>query len=134
MSLHKYTPEKAAYDIKWREKFKKQNLTTYHMSSKQVEYRQSPKRRYAQLRSSARLRGLSMTLTYEQWTMLISNPRYYCGRALAEIGGGLDRIDSEAGYVIGNVRPCCPICNVAKSDLTETEFKDWVRAIAEHWI
>lgn len=38
---------------------------------------------------------------------------------------GIDRIDSNDGYVQGNVVPCCKYCNMAKMDRTQDEFLKW---------
>ena len=42
----------------------------------------------------------------------------------------LERIDNNKGYTIGNVVPCCKICNHAKNNLTIQEFKDWIERVS----
>lgn len=42
---------------------------------------------------------------------------------------GIDRINPNRGYEVGNVRPCCKICNFGKSDYSEKEFFDKVKGI-----
>lgn len=42
---------------------------------------------------------------------------------------GIDRVDSDKGYVTGNVLPCCRICNCAKGTLTKTEFECWAKRL-----
>lgn len=37
-------------------------------------------------------------------------------------GVGLDRIDNDRGYVVGNVNPCCPSCNVERGTLPHEEY------------
>lgn len=46
------------------------------------------------------------------------------------IYNGLDRIDSDLGYVINNVVPCCKICNTAKMDHPQDQFIEWLNRIA----
>lgn len=49
---------------------------------------------------------------------------------------GIDRVDSSVGYEIGNIVPACKICNFAKSNLTQDDFKSWAKrisAMAEQW-
>ena len=46
---------------------------------------------------------------------------------------GIDRIDSSRGYVSGNVLPCCKNCNTAKNILTQTQFKEFIKKVYEHW-
>ena len=43
----------------------------------------------------------------------------------------LDRIDSDKGYVVGNVQLVCRAANVAKSDLDVAEFVKLCRAVVE---
>jgi len=45
---------------------------------------------------------------------------------------GIDRVDSDKGYVEGNVVPCCGICNRAKSNLTVDAFLEWVSLVYSH--
>jgi len=45
---------------------------------------------------------------------------------------GLDRIDSNIGYIHGNVVPCCRKCNVAKLDMTFNEFLDHIKKMYHH--
>lgn len=42
---------------------------------------------------------------------------------------GLDRIDSDHGHTVDNVRTSCKQCNQAKNDLTEEEFFSLIRSI-----
>jgi hypothetical protein len=42
---------------------------------------------------------------------------------------GLDRIDSNLGYVRSNVVPCCAVCNYMKQELSLSEFLDQVAKI-----
>jgi len=39
---------------------------------------------------------------------------------------GIDRINSDLGYVVGNVCSCCRYCNIIKSDRSVEEFKLWL--------
>ena len=52
------------------------------------------------------------------------------------IYNGLDRIDSSKEYTLDNVVACCKKCNIAKNDMSLSEFHDWVKrisAMAEQW-
>lgn len=44
----------------------------------------------------------------------------------------LDRIDSNLGYIVGNVQLVCRAANVAKHDLTQSEFISLCKAVAQH--
>lgn len=69
-------------------------------------------------RYDAKRRGLAFELDKELFRIIIRRPCYYCGRA----GGGVDRVDSSAGYIFGNVVPCCKICNLGKREQSHDDF------------
>ncbi len=86
-------------------------------------------------------RCLPFALTKEQFYTLATKDCYYCGiqpyRTVRRDGrtftyNGIDRIDSDYGYHLDNVRPCCQTCNLAKSTLTEQQFYEWVLRVATH--
>jgi hypothetical protein len=54
---------------------------------------------------------------------------WYCGYVNKTIG--LDRIDSSRGYVMGNVVSCCARDNAAKSNLSQQEFFEQIKAVAK---
>ena len=94
----------------------------------------------------------------EQWYSLASSPCHYCGRVdvrniakarVAEGGyyskypaeevarydlsvNGVDRLNSEKGYLFDNCVSCCGQCNRAKLDYTEEEFLEMVSRIASY--
>lgn len=84
--------------------------------------------RFGSFRSSARLRGISCTLTFIQWQEIISLPCVYSiGLPDSEIRSGVDRIDSSIGYTIENCQPCCAKHNRLKSDiLTHAQAQETV--------
>lgn len=92
---------------------------------------------------SARDRGFSWGLTVEQATELFQGNCYYCGcessqykRRPGPVGGykhnGIDRLDSTKGYEMGNVVPCCNVCNVKKSYMSELQFYVWIEKVYTH--
>jgi hypothetical protein len=99
---------------------------------------------YARYRCGAKGRGLLFTLSMNHFHALTKQPCYYCGRLpsgvqkyqsakLTNSGeyvyNGIDRISSDCGYVIGNVRAACRICNRMKVDYTENEFLSKIQEI-----
>ena len=62
------------------------------------------------VRASTR-RGFSFTLSEQEFVTITSKPCHYCDGPLPRIGSGLDRIDNDKGYELGNVIPCCTRCN-----------------------
>ena len=62
-------------------------------------------------------------LTEEQYDALRQGGCHYCGRSCTETHtNGIDRVDNDRGYVIGNCVSCCSDCNYAKGSMTADEF------------
>lgn len=70
-------------------------------------------------------------LDYEVWKCISLKDCFYCGNPPQKktsrynvdiFANGIDRIDSNLGYVSSNVVPCCFHCNVAKGEFTTEEF------------
>ena len=93
----------------------------------------SNKAKYGRLVYISRRRNVEITLSFEEYEEVVSQPCFYCGGPLNRIGHSLDRINPKAGYVHGNVRPCCKRCNIAKNDMTELEFHYWLLRVVNHW-
>lgn len=85
----------------------------------------------------AKKRGIEYNLTEEQFKEITQKDCFYCKASPNNIAkqfqyngiyiyNGLDRIDNTKGYTLENVIPCCKMCNIAKSNHTLQEFKDWV--------
>lgn len=76
--------------------------------------------KFAQYKSGAKRRGLEFRLTKDEFQTFWQKPCSYCGDRILTIG--LDRIDSEKGYFIDNVIPCCSICNTMKLAIPRSIF------------
>jgi hypothetical protein len=94
-------------------------------------------------RRNAKKRGISFELTDEECFQLFTSDCHYCGsppkntRMQHDCYGeftysGIDRIDNTKGYVLGNIAPCCTICNIAKGRQTLEEFKLWIQQTYRH--
>ena len=81
--------------------------------------------RYGATRAAARKRGLDFTITLAEYKHLVSQPCVYQCTSTSDSGEiiriGLDRIDSNKGYTIDNVQPCCARHNLFKSDFLNHE-------------
>ena len=97
---------------------------------------------YTNYRNGAELRGQPFELSLEAFASLISMDCHYCGTPPSNtcvLGrkkfsaslkySGIDRIDSNKGYVSGNCAPCCKRCNIAKNDATLEVFLAWVSRV-----
>jgi hypothetical protein len=92
---------------------------------------------------------LDYNITLNDYIMLIKQPCYYCGalssnysydKRVMKLDGtfdknhkviyrynGIDRLDSNKGYLRNNVVPCCKYCNHSKSNRTSEEFVSWMK-------
>jgi transposase len=93
-------------------------------------------------RSNAKDRNIAWELSLAQMKHLISLPCFYCksltsnvlrGRRSGISTGakileymGIDRVDSDIGYIPGNILPACKSCNLGKSSLSLKLFVEWV--------
>ena len=93
----------------------------------------------------ARRRGIVWKLSDAEAAAVIIQPCAYCGE-LASNGkylhrngsvpfyhNGIDRIDNNDGYRIGNVVPCCKYCNFGKFTQTLHEWKSRMETILSRW-
>jgi 5-methylcytosine-specific restriction endonuclease McrA len=98
---------------------------------------------YAQ-KKDAKRRGLAWTISRVDFEKLIFASCTYCGRPPSNeitvtrlkrtlVYSGLDRQDNVKGYTLANVVPCCKRCNVAKNNMTFTEWQEWVEDLARHF-
>jgi hypothetical protein len=81
------------------------------------KWKRSPHARFWRLRQGAEKRGIPVEISFEDYVELTSGSCHYCFGPLPEFGGGLDRLDNAAGYIKGNVGPCCTRCNKLKSNI-----------------
>jgi len=79
------------------------------------------------------------SITMEFWESLCLSPCTYCSvEALSYIKennlnvNGVDRINSDKGYIMDNVTPCCAKCNRMKWAHSVQEFLNHAERIAEH--
>lgn len=95
--------------------------------------------------SGAKNRNLEFNLSIGKFEELIFKDCFYCGTSPAMrvwkvakespyvlSANGVDRINSDIGYVEGNCVSCCPQCNYAKSDLTIGDFRKWIAQVVAH--
>jgi hypothetical protein len=82
-----------------------------------ANYRTSAWDQYRVSRNRARQRGLKWDLDFTTWEFLRSQPCDYCGLPIETKAGSLDRLDNAVGYELGNVVPCCFICNSMRNNI-----------------
>lgn len=87
--------------------------------------RKDPAYQYRRIQRGAKTRGIDFALTYEEYETIWNKPCFYSD----DEATGLDRIDSDKGYTIDNVVPCCAFCNYAKGTHTQAEFMEQISKI-----
>lgn len=97
-----------------------------------------------QYKRGAKKRGLEYDLTTEEFEKIVTGECYYCGdiaSAIAKGQGktsgdfkytGIDRINSDKGYVKYNCVSCCWLCNNMKNVYTEEKFVGHIEKIYKH--
>ena len=85
--------------------------------------------RFANIKSGAKKRNIYFDLTEQQMYDMLCSKCTYCG---CDNCNGIDRVDSSKGYVIGNVVPCCAMCNMMKNNYSLEVFKSHVNKIYKH--
>ncbi len=71
---------------------------------------------------SARDKNLEVKLSLTDFTVLTEQSCYYCGTIQERGFNGIDRLNSEVGYVTDNCVSCCQMCNYMKASLSVDAF------------
>ena len=94
---------------------------------------------------NARKRNLIWDLSPNRFAELIKASCFYCGETPSRVFhktnrpgellcNGIDRMDSNIGYVESNVVSCCWACNRMKSAMPVEDFKQHISKIYKHLI
>lgn len=57
---------------------------------------------------------------------------YVRSQSSVPLVNGIDRADSNRGYIKENCLPCCETCNKAKRDLAIDDFYNWLKRAYYH--
>lgn len=97
---------------------------------------------YCQYKSNAKKRKLDFSLDKESFKNLVSSNCRYCGvepfQHLTSVYNdiayiGIDRVDNTKGYIEDNVVSCCKHCNIAKRNLSEKQFFEWIGKVFNNY-
>ena len=105
------------------------------------------RRLLATYKHSAKRKGHEFLITEEEFFGLVQSNCHYCGMKpsresrfrsesayyeskFTAMTNGIDRVDNGGGYVSGNVVPCCCSCNLAKRDMSLSDFSDWLDRVS----
>ena len=84
--------------------------------------------KYKRYKEGAERKGRDFTISFEHFALLVNSDCFYCGGE----GFGVDRIDSNIGYVDGNVRPCCAMCNMMKYTYSTDKYLNQIKKIHDN--
>ena len=131
------------YDEAWRSRRNNPNLKPNRrtaLSQLSPDAKKGKRGSYASyivnwIKSTALKRKLEWKLDQITVFKMIQQPCFYCGATVEfpKTRNGLDRIDSSKGYILENVVPCCYPCNIAKHEMSLSEFKSHILKIYENW-
>lgn len=83
---------------------------------------------------TARQKGMPFTLTKDEWESKTQSC-HYCKAFIGNKGGvRLDRVDNSLSYTPNNTVGCCRICNIAKNNMTLSEFKIWITNVYNNFL
>jgi hypothetical protein len=93
--------------------------------------------RFPQYRQNALRRNLDFQLTADEFKVITEKKCHYCGgysqdRDPRFFGNGIDRKDSNIGYLINNCVPCCGTCNFIKNNMHFDDFIKYIKRLYEH--
>ena len=105
------------------------------------------KRYFNEYAKNAKSRNIDFNLTFQEFNQIIVLSCHYCGSEPIEHNrwikiqhkaqpslkhNGIDRINSNIGYVFTNVVACCSKCNLMKNIFPEEDFLNHVKKIYLH--
>tara|TARA_Y100000310_G_scaffold335106_1_gene416345 strand:- start:1281 stop:1895 length:615 start_codon:yes stop_codon:yes gene_type:complete len=93
---------------------------------------------YSQYKARARRKNMAFDIDRDTFKKLVAESCYVCGCSPSNLMkngifngsysyNSLDRLDNSKGYILGNVAPCCKVCNEFKSDLDLEDFVSFLK-------
>jgi hypothetical protein len=88
--------------------------------------------------SNAKLRNKSFDIEKSDFIKLLKGNCFYCNSEPKNIYfssyynvtyNGVDRRNNDLGYTLENSVSCCKMCNIAKNNNTEQDFKNWIERV-----
>ena len=132
MSSHKDPEKRRMYNKEYRQKNIEKikireslNSKLYRQNNKDkiLAHEKTATRRYTVLKSGAKRRNLDFNLTFDDYELTFYNkPCFYCGT----LNTGIDRLNSNEGYIDNNIVSCCWDCNEMKNTRSLEEFENHI--------
>lgn len=116
----------------------------YDESLKRFDNGPAKKKAWTSLKSNAKSRGIQVGISFDEFCNVASKDCVYCGAKPVSKSGfkdwqkqaflnGIDRINNDDGYYIGNIVSCCYQCNWSKRDLSINEWSDWIMNLSSNF-
>ena len=116
------------------------------IKTKEDHYRSALKLLYKQYKSSALQRNIYFNLSLEEFERIVKEKKcVYCGEDITRtvtsrtkfnsmdfVFAGIDRIDNNNGYILGNVATCCSVCNNMKGTSSIFDFLNKINKIYDN--
>jgi hypothetical protein len=89
-------------------------------------------------KANANLRNKSFEIQLIDFIELLKGNCFYCDSEPKNVYyksyynityNGVDRRDNNLGYTFENSVSCCKMCNIAKNNNTESDFKKWIEKV-----
>lgn len=74
-------------------------------------------------------RNIKFELTEEEFKRITRNVCYLCGEKNENGSTGIDRVNSDIGYIKENCMPCCSYCNIMKNKYSYINFLNFCVSI-----
>jgi hypothetical protein len=71
---------------------------------------------------NAGLKNLEFSITFEEYSEIVTKECHYCGITQERGFNGIDRKDQTKGYIIDNCTSCCKMCNYMKGSTSDEVF------------
>jgi len=116
IGIDEYHKQMAEQAKQWRDNNPEKMKEIYDLQKLDVN------KKYYYYKYSAEKRKIEFGLNLEQCMELFNDCCFYCGEKDEKYMNGIDRIDNDDFYTLGNVVPCCEVCNVMKTCLSVDVF------------
>jgi len=114
--INEYLERNAQHAKQWREN----NPDKVKVSNK--SRLENIKIHYSNYIRCARDKNLDFEISQEEFNTIVNEPCHYCNIIQERGFNGIDRLDSNIGYVTDNCASCCKTCNYMKCSLSVDVF------------
>jgi len=111
-----YLANNAEQAKKWRENHQEKMLESNEnkKNSKELQYNVYSR--------NANLKNLEFTISFEDYSNVVTKECHYCALIQEKGFNGIDRKDQSVGYIVDNCVSCCKMCNYMKGSTCDEVF------------